>query len=1025
MTLPSFTRRVVVWMLFQVSLLWPSAAYPQLQSVNGISPYTPLEECAVNQWTGDNGLLSNNLTSVFQASSGFLWITTNNGLMRFDGVNLQIFDQNKVPFFSTEAFYRIYEDKDRTLWLASRGNGIVQYSQNKFSQYLPDNPLVPRSLRTMLIQDDGTIWAGSDYKGLIRIKDSTAVRVPDPLLENVSILALEEGDDSTIYVGTNSRGLLALKDGNVKQVPLNKFRNIPVHVVKRLEKGTVYIGTSYGLFILKDGIVSAVDFLKNIQVNDIIRDHFGSVWVATERGLGRINEQYNVREFLRSGKGFPGAHITSLFIDREGSLWMSTGKSGLLRLKESPIRNYDEENGLSIDRVNVVTEAPDGKFLICLDDGMVDIFDNGVIRPLPVHNRDWNESVRDILVEPDGTIWMASYNGVLKKNKKGERLFTTEDGLSSNSVRRILRDSTGDLWFATSAGGVIRFRDDKVEQVFDREAGLSSDYILALEQDSTGRLLVGTHSGGLNVIHPDGSIEVFNISGNDDGILIFNLEVDKSGNVWLATSNGLYHFSFQSRSFTQIRLADVIQGESFFDWVEDHRGNVWVPTNIGILQISKKEVTDFIAGKLGRVNNRIYDDHDGMKNKECSGATRSLLSSKGEVWVPTIDGVSVVNPERLAINRIVPPVYITAVATDEGETTNPPEEITIQPGNFRLTIRFTSLSLWAPNKVKFRYQLNRVDRDWKDVVDNERSVGYTNLSPGNYTFRVIASNNDGIWNQEGATIKIKVRPFFYQTAWFYIILASGSLVMIYLLYRWRVDAVENRNQELMKVNSELDRFVYSASHDLRAPLTSILGLVRLTKLDDNPENRKQYLEMVEKSIHKLDGFIHDIINYSRNARTQLASVPIDFRTITSEIFEMLNFQDNSSKIKKIINVTGEGTFYSDRKRLDIVLYNLVTNAIKYHHTNHQEPWIKIDISYSSRSAVIKVIDNGPGIRKDHLENIFKMFYRADERSSGSGLGLFIARETVEKLKGTITVDSTRGKGSTFTVQIPCLPAPDA
>lgn len=1024
MTLPDFTQRFALWMLLLASLLCPSAVHAQLTSEYGISPQTPLKECAIDQWTGDNGLLSNNLTSVFQASSGFLWITTNNGLMRFDGVNLQIFDRIKVPFFSSEAFYRIYEDKHKTLWLASRGNGIVQYSKNKFSQFLPNNPLIPKSLRTMLIQEDGTIWAGSDYKGLIRIKDSVAVKIPEPLFQNVSILSLEEGHDGTIYIGTNSRGLLTLKDGKVDQIALNNFRNIPIHVIKNLN-GTLYIGSSNGLFIMKDGKVSSVDFLRNIQVNDIIRDHFGSVWVATERGLGRINDQYNVREFLRSGKGFPGAHITSLFIDREGSLWMSTGKSGLLRIKESPIRNYDEEDGLAIDRVNLVNEASDGRFFICLDDGLVDVFDSGVIKPFEIRNDNWNEAVRDILIEADGTTWMASYNGVLRKDRNGERLFTTDDGLSSNSVRRILQDSTGDLWFATRTGGVIQFSGDKVKRVFNREAGLSSDYILALEQDPEGRLLIGTHSGGLNVIHPDGSIDVFNISGNDEGILIFNLEVDQAGNVWLATSNGLYHFSFQKRLFTRLKLADVVQGESYFDWVEDRRGNVWIPTNIGILQIRKQEVIDFVDGKLESVNSRIYDDYDGMKNKECTGATRSLLSSRGEIWVPTIAGVCVVNPERLTINKVVPPVYITSVLTDEGENSNPPGEITIEPGNFRLTIRFTSLSLWAPNKVKFRYKLNPVDKEWKDASENERSVGYTNLSPGNYTFRVVASNSDGIWNEEGAMIRINVQPFFYQTAWFYIILVTGALVTVYLVYRWRVEAVEHRNQELMKVNSELDRFVYSASHDLRAPLTSILGLVRLTKLDDDPENRKQYLEMVEKSIHKLDGFIHDIINYSRNARTQLAAVPVDFRAVANEVFETLSFQDNSSRIRKIVNVTGEGVFYSDRKRLDIVLYNLVTNAIKYHHTSHPDPWIRIDVTYSVRGAVIKVADNGPGIRKDHVHNIFKMFYRADERSSGSGLGLFIARETVEKLKGTITVDSSPGKGSTFTVEIPSLPAPDA
>lgn len=1025
MTLPISTRRVAVWILIQVSLLLlPFSPHAQPVSGHGISPQTPLTDCSVDQWTGENGLLSNNLTSVFQASNGFLWITTNNGLMRFDGVNLQIFDQHKIPFFSTEAFYRVYEDKNKTLWFASRGSGIVRYSENAFAQFLPDNPLVPKSLRTMLLQDDGTIWAGSDYKGLIRITDSVVVRM-HMMLENVSILALEEGRDGTVYVGTNSRGLLALKDGKIKQVRLTSNANLSVHVIKSLLDGTLYVGTSNGLFIVKDGTATQVDFLKNIQVNDIIRDHFGSVWVATERGLARINERYNIREFLRSGRGFPGAHITSLFIDREGSLWMSTGKSGLLRIKASPIRNYSEKDGLSVDRVNVVVEAPDDKFFICLDDGFVDVFDNGVIRPFPIQNTDWNESVRDVLVEGDGTTWIANYNGVLKKNKHGERLFTIADGLSSNSVRRILRDSRGDLWFATRTGGVIHFRDDKVQRIFNRGAGLSSDYILAIEEDTQGRLFVGTHSGGLNMIHPDGSVEVFHLSGSDDGILIFNLDIDKSGNVWLATSNGLFHFSLVQKTFTRIRLSEVVQGESYFDWVEDRLGNVWIPTNIGIVQIHKQDVIAFLAGSVREVPNRIYDDFDGMKNKECTGATRSLLSSDGEVWVPTIAGVCVVNPERLTKNQIIPPVYITAVVTDEGERTNPPEEIVIDPGNFRLTLHFTSLSLWAPNKVKFLYKLNGVDKEWKEATGNERSVGYTNLSPGNYTFQVSASNNDGIWNEEGARIRIRVLPFFYQTAWFYLTLVSGVLIIFYFLYRLRIEAIEHRNEELMKVNSELDRFVYSASHDLRAPLTSILGLVRLTKLDDDPENRKQYLDMVEKSIHKLDGFIHDIINYSRNSRTQLAPVPIDFRETVNEVFETLSFQDNSSRIRKGVDVNGEGTFYSDRKRLDIVLYNLVTNAIKYHHTNHPDPWIRVEVTYSPKTAVIRVLDNGPGIRKDHLENIFKMFYRADERSSGSGLGLFIARETVEKLQGTISVESTPGKGSTFTVEIPSLKPPEA
>jgi signal transduction histidine kinase len=256
--------------------------------------------------------------------------------------------------------------------------------------------------------------------------------------------------------------------------------------------------------------------------------------------------------------------------------------------------------------------------------------------------------------------------------------------------------------------------------------------------------------------------------------------------------------------------------------------------------------------------------------------------------------------------------------------------------------------------------------------------------------------------------------------WFYLLLAAFLILTFFLIYKWRVSAIEQKNAELLKVNTELDRFVYSASHDLRAPLTSILGLVKLTRLDDDPQNRIQYLDMVEKSIHKLDGFIHDIINYSRNARTEIESRRVEFEPLINGILESLKYQAKNAMIRKDIQIHGEGDFFTDVKRLEIVLFNLISNAIKYHDTEQPDPYIKIAVNFSAHHAAIEVIDNGRGIDKDHLDNIFKMFYRADETSTGSGLGLFIARETIEKIRGTLTVKSVAGKGSAFRIQIPAL-----
>jgi ligand-binding sensor domain-containing protein/signal transduction histidine kinase len=993
------------------------AAQPHKQY--GISPGTPLKDCSVDQWTGDNGLLSNNLTSAMQASSGFLWIATNNGLMRFDGIQLKIFDRGVLPFLATDAFYRIYEDKNQTLWFATRGSGIVKYQNERFESYLPHNPLIPKSLRTMYVEDDGTIWAGSDNKGLIRIRDTTAVRIDDPLLENIAILSLDKGADNSLYIGTNNKGLLRYVNGTIEKIPVGNRFDHYVNAIKCDRDGNVYIGTTEGLFVYRNGTSLSYEFLSNVQVNHISIDPFGSLWIATERGLGRINEKYKIYEFLQASKSFPGAHISSVFPDKEGSLWMSTGKSGLLRIKESPIRNYNENHGLSVDRVNVVTEGHDGKYYICLDDGFVNVFDKGTITNFPIQQPLWNESVRDILVENDGTMWICSYKGILRKNRFGEKLFTTDEGLSSNSVRRVLKDSKGNLWFGTRTGGVMKFVNGSVAEVYNRRSGLSSDYILAIEENAQGDLLIGTHSGGLNIIKRSGEIKIYHLKEDDDGVLIFNIHIDENNQVYLATSVGLYHFS-EDKGFTRIPLAESVKGESFFDWVEDNTGNVWITTNIGILQFRKTDVLSFLSGKSDGVKSKIFNDYDGMKNKECTGATRSLLSSSGEVWVPTIEGVCIIDPERMHENMIVPPVYITEVVTDREVIQHPRDEIVVEPGNFRITFHFTSLSLLAPNKVKFKYRLDRVDDVWREAESMNRSVDYTNLPPGKYTFSVKAANNDGKWNEQGFNLRITIKPYYYQTAWFYFVLFVFLLLIFFLIYKWRVSAIEQKNEELLKVNTELDRFVYSASHDLRAPLTSVLGLVKLTRIDPDPQNKVQYLDMVEKSIYKLDGFIHDIINYSRNARTEIESRRVDFNALIEDIMESLKYQDRSAMIRKEVHISGTGEFFTDWKRLEIVLFNLISNAIKYHNADQEDPYIKVTVQFNQYFATVEVADNGKGIEKEHVENIFKMFYRADESSTGSGLGLFIARETIEKIKGTLTVRSTFGKGSTFSIRIPSL-----
>jgi signal transduction histidine kinase len=346
------------------------------------------------------------------------------------------------------------------------------------------------------------------------------------------------------------------------------------------------------------------------------------------------------------------------------------------------------------------------------------------------------------------------------------------------------------------------------------------------------------------------------------------------------------------------------------------------------------------------------------------------------------------------------------------------DTVEVPAGNLRYTFNYTALSYLAPTKIRFKYILEGIDPTWEEV-GVKRQAEYTNLPPGHYIFRVIACNNDGIWNEQGANMHLTVLPFFYQTYWFYAVSVIIVLMILYAAYKLRIHRIEARNAELRKLNSELDSFVYSTSHDLRAPLASVLGLVNLSRLEE--KNKDHYLNLIEKSVKKLDRFINEIIDYSRNSRLEISPSPIDFEKLINEIFEDLEYLEEKNHITTSIEVSGQHPLYSDLTRISIILRNLISNSIKYYNPNNPSPQVKIMVNTDEAGAIIHIVDNGIGIDEKRQKDIFKMFYRGSDRSSGSGLGLYIVKESVEKLNGKITVKSKIGEGSTFEIILPSLP----
>ncbi len=1013
----------IAGILFFLIIWFSSTVNGSDLDIKSIHPKTPVESLVLKQWTSEQGLISNNLTSVNVDRDGFLWVTCFNGLLKFDGHSFALFDSENLNILNSNAFMNSYMSNSDGIFYSTQASGIIQYKGGMFmSPGFNDN--LPDYIRKVKIDDKGRIWAGANNRGLYIIENDTAIMLDIPELKNITVMDMAFDRHNNIFVASRGAGLIQIND----KTPIRFYKEEDglysdvVNCLYFAEDNSLYIGTKDGLNILKNGKISKVRYFRNIEINQIIEDGYGSVWVATEMGLGRINERYRTKELFTPEDGLPTRQVSGLDFDNEGNLWLATKKGGLLRLKYGNFINYTTKDGLALNQVNIIVEKSPGLYYVGSDEGGINIISNRIVGRMRFNTDLKRNGIRDICFINQNEIWIGSYRGILIKKGINEKLLNQDTGMPSDDIRRIFKDSQNRIWVGTRSAGLIRFKNDTIEKIFDLNTGLSTNYILSIEEDQKGLIWVGTNGGGLISIDKNDQLKSYNPFKKDaSGILIFNIHLDDGNTLWLATNIGIFYF--ENAEFKQLELASNYQNDTFFDIVSDDVGNLWITSNIGLYRIRISDARAFLDGQTEQIPSFLYDHNDGMSNKECTGATRLLRASDGKLWIPTLGGVAIIDPEELITNEFKPPVIITDFLTDRsGEFISEDlkaGKLVLEPGNFRYQIRYTALSYQAPEKVRFKYKLDKIDEDWIEKV-NIREVQYTNLPPGNYTFNVMACNNDNVWNEQGASFSFKIKPYFYQRIELYVVFLFFVVIIGWFSYKKRINVIEKRNKELNKINEELDKFVYSASHDLKAPLNSVLGLINIAKKDGATGSMPLYLQMIEQSIKKLERFIADIIDYSRNTSVEVVSGVIDFQKIIDGALADVKYLEGEAEINKKVKIEGDGDFKSDPRRLSVILNNLITNSIIYHDRSKENKFIEVSVKYNKIRAIIVIRDNGTGIGKEHLVKIFKMFYRASENTKGSGLGLYIVKETLGKIKGTITVESDLGKGSKFTIELPAL-----